>query len=69
MLGKVLRRPTALPTPILPLKMVYGRELIEHLLLGGQRVLPKRLEASGYRFSHAELEPALRELLGKPAAA
>ncbi|MGQ0802441.1 MAG: TIGR01777 family oxidoreductase [Actinomycetota bacterium] len=68
-LGRVLRRPTAIPTPMLPLKLVYGRELIEHLLLSGQRVLPKQLEASGYRFEHAELEPALRALLGKPVRA
>jgi len=67
-LGKVLRRPTAIPTPMAPLKLVYGRELIEHLLLGGQRVLPRRLEASGYGFGQPELEPALRALLDKPAA-
>ena len=28
-LGKVLHRPTVLPTPLLPLKLVYGAELVE----------------------------------------
>jgi uncharacterized protein (TIGR01777 family) len=67
-LGAVLRRPTAIPTPMTPLKVLYGRELIQHLLLSGQRVRPKRLEASGYQFAHQQLESALRDLLGKPAA-
>lgn len=67
-LGSVVRRPTAIPTPITPLKVLYGMELVHSLLLTGQRVLPKRLLDSGYRFEHPELEPALRALLGKPAA-
>lgn len=67
-LGAVVHRPTAIPTPVTPLKMLYGTELVHHLLLTGQRVFPRRLEASGYRFAHEQLEPALRDLLGKPAA-
>ena len=34
-LGRVLHRPTFLPTPALPLKLVYGDELVETLLMGG----------------------------------
>lgn len=64
-LGKVLGRPTAIPTPLLPLKLRYGAELVEALLLDGQRVLPTKLEAAGFAFGHAELEPALRAMLGK----
>jgi uncharacterized protein len=64
-MGKVLGRPTALPTPLLPLKLRYGGELVQHLLLDGQRALPAKLEDGGYEFGHAELEPALRALLGK----
>jgi NAD dependent epimerase/dehydratase family enzyme len=59
-LGRVLRRPTVVPTPLLPLNLRYGRELIQHLLVEGQRVLPKRLEATGYQFAHPTLEEALR---------
>lgn len=68
-LGEVLRRPTVLPTPVLPLKVRYGAELVQHLLLTGQRVLPKRLEASGFEFAHPTLEGALRAVLERPAAA
>jgi uncharacterized protein (TIGR01777 family) len=59
-LGRVLRRPTVIPTPLLPLRARYGSELVQHLLVEGQRVLPKRLETTGYRFTHSTLEDALR---------
>ena len=64
-LGRVLHRPTVLPTPLLPLKIRYGSELVEHLLLASQRVLPARLEADGYPFAHRELEPTLRDLVSR----
>ena len=59
-LGRVVRRPTVIPTPLLPLKVRYGGELVQHLLVEGQRVLPKRLEETGFRFAHPTLEDALR---------
>ena len=62
-LGKVLHRPTVLPTPLLPLKLVYGSELVELLLLVSQRVTPTRLETSGYMFRHPTLEAGLRSVL------
>jgi uncharacterized protein (TIGR01777 family) len=58
-LGRVLRRPTVIPTPLLPLRARYGSELVQHLLVEGQRVLPRGLEATGYRFAHLTLEDAL----------
>ncbi len=64
-LGRVLRRPTVIPTPLLPLRARYGSELVQHLLVEGQRVLPKRLEATGYRFAHPTLEEALRAALDR----
>ena len=64
-LGKVLARPTAIPTPMLPLRLRYGAELVQSLLLDGQRVLPTKLDAAGFGFGHRELEPALRALLGR----
>lgn len=67
-LGDVLHRPTVLPTPLLPLKAVYGGELVQHLLVGGQRVLPAALESSGFVFSHPTLEAALRSILAKPGS-
>jgi uncharacterized protein len=59
-LGRVVHRPTVIPTPLFPLRLRYGRELVQHLLVEGQRVLPKRLEESGFRFAHPTLEEALR---------
>lgn len=58
-LGHVLHRPTLLPTPLLPLKAVYGAELVQHLLVDGQRVLPAKLTDTGYEFRHATLHDAL----------
>jgi uncharacterized protein (TIGR01777 family) len=68
-LGAALHRPTVLPTPLLPLKAVYGAELVEHLLVNGQRVVPRVLEESGYEFAHPQIDDALRAVLAAPAAA
>jgi NAD dependent epimerase/dehydratase family enzyme len=45
--------------------LLFGKELTETLLLGGQRVLPKALLRSGYEFRHETLEAALRDLLDR----
>jgi uncharacterized protein (TIGR01777 family) len=62
-LGHVLHRPTVLPTPMLPLKLRYGGELVDTLLLSGQRATPTRLVAVGFRFEYPVLEPALESML------
>lgn len=62
-LGKVLRRPSFVPLPAFAVKSLFG-EMGDALLLGGQRVEPKVLEASGFRFESPELESALRRVLG-----
>ena len=64
-LGRVVRRPTVIPTPLLPVRARYGSELVQHLLVEGQRVLPKRLEATGYAFGHPTLEDALRAVVDR----
>jgi uncharacterized protein (TIGR01777 family) len=65
-LGRVLKRPTKawMPTPVV--KMLFG-EMGDALLLSSTRVEPTRLQASGYTFRHAELEGALRHILGRAA--
>jgi uncharacterized protein len=63
-LGAAVHRPTLLPTPLTPLRAVYGRELVDALLVGGQRVLPAALETSGYTFAHRDLPAGLRAVLG-----
>jgi uncharacterized protein (TIGR01777 family) len=63
-LGRALHRPTVLPTPLAPLKLVYGSELVQRVLVEGQRVLPAALEASGYPFRHPTIDAALEGVLG-----
>ena len=62
-LGQALKRPTVLPTPLLPVKALYGKELVQRLLVDGQRVLPTRLEMTGYQFRYPTLEAALRAIV------
>jgi len=62
-LGKVLSRPTLLPVPAFALRLAAG-EMADALLLASTRVVPRRLEETGYRFRFPELHGALRHLLG-----
>ena len=62
-LGRVLRRPAFAPIPGFAMKILFG-ELAGPLLIEGQRVLPSKLENSGYEFLHKELESALRDSPG-----
>jgi uncharacterized protein (TIGR01777 family) len=64
-LGRTLGRPAVLPTPTFPLRLVYGGDFVEEVLLASERIQPERLRASGFQFEHPELEPALRHVLGK----
>ena len=61
-LGRALKRPAFLPAPALALKLVLGEFSSE--LLSSKRVLPQKAQASGYAFKFAELEAALRQILG-----
>ena len=58
-LGKVLGRPAFVPLPALAVKLLFG-EMGDELLLNGQKVLPRKLLAAGFRFAHSDLESALR---------
>lgn len=62
-LGDVFHRPTLMPLPAAALKLALGAQMAEELLLSGQRVLPARLEASGYTFRAPELPGALEQLV------
>jgi hypothetical protein len=63
-LGRVLGRPSFVPTPAAAVRFALG-ELADALILSGQRVVPTRAQALGYQFKHATLESALREIYGK----
>ena len=64
-LASVLGRPSVVPVPEFAPKLLLGAERAEALLFGGQHVLPTVLTRDGYVFRHAELEPALRAVLGR----
>ena len=63
-IGDVLRRPTVVPVPSFGPKLLLGGERAGALLLEGQRVLPRVLQAEGYEFTHPTLERALRAVIG-----
>jgi NAD dependent epimerase/dehydratase family enzyme len=65
-LGKVLKRPAFAKIPSFGPKALLGAELVQNLLLNGQRVTPSVLQKDGYEFAHPELEMALRALLSRP---
>ncbi len=60
-LGRVLGRPSFLPTPPLLVRLAVG-EMAE-VVLASQRVVPRKALDLGYRFRFERLEPALRDLL------
>jgi uncharacterized protein (TIGR01777 family) len=62
-LGTVLRRPALLPVPAVALQLLYG-EMAE-IVTEGARVVPAKALVLGYRFSHPQLEPALRAALAR----
>lgn len=64
-LARVLKRPALMPVPTPALYALFGREMTTEMLLGGQRVLPEALDASGFTFAHPGLEDALRHTLGR----
>lgn len=63
-LGRALGRPTVLPVPGFAVRAAFG-QLGEEALLWGQRVLPAKLERSGFRFSYEGVEDSLRFQLGR----
>jgi uncharacterized protein (TIGR01777 family) len=64
-LARVLHRPAVAHVPAFAARLALG-ELADELLLVSQRARPARLQETGYRFRFPELEPALRDTLGRP---
>lgn len=61
-IGKVMRRPAFIPAPAFAIRLMFGEMAIT--VLGGQRVLPDRLQKAGFNFSYPTIEQALGDLLG-----
>ncbi len=60
-LGKALGRSAVIPTPALALRLVFG-QMADELLVGGQRVSPRRATELGFKFCYPELSAALSEI-------
>ena len=63
MAARVLQRPYWLPAPAFALRLVLGE--MATLVLDGLYLRPARLQAAGFSFRFASLEPALHDLLDK----
>jgi uncharacterized protein (TIGR01777 family) len=61
-LAKVMHRPAMFAAPAFALRLAMG-EMAE-TLLGGIRVAPRMVEQHGYRFLYANLDEALKAILG-----
>jgi uncharacterized protein (TIGR01777 family) len=60
-LGRVLHRPSLVPTPAFALRMMLGE--VADVITTGQRVAPKKAVESGYEFRFPTVEKALDDLL------
>jgi uncharacterized protein (TIGR01777 family) len=64
-LGSVLGRPSWIPAPSFAVRAAFGE--MGSMVLEGQRAVPRRLTEMGFTFEYPQIEPALRDLLKKPA--
>jgi uncharacterized protein (TIGR01777 family) len=64
-LGQVLRRPMMFSLPAPLLKLAPGN-MARELLLASTRVVPRKLNDSGFMFKFPQLEPALQFILNSP---
>lgn len=62
-LARTLHRPAALPAPAWALRLALGEMSV--LLLGGQRLVPRRTQEAGFAWRHPQLSAALGLLLQK----
>lgn len=62
-LASVLHRPAIFPVPEFALRLAFGQQAADEMLLAGQRVQPGKLGSSGYPFHFPELRAALENLV------
>ena len=63
-LGALLKRPTILKVPTSALNLLYGKQLVEELMLSSQFVFPKKLLDDNFSFSDRSLKEALSYQVG-----
>lgn len=62
-LGRALKRPALFPAPAFGLGLILGTEFAQEVLLASQRVVPAKLDASGFVFEHRQVDTALPAVL------
>jgi uncharacterized protein (TIGR01777 family) len=62
-LGDVLKRPSWLPVPPIALEILLGEG--SKVVLEGQEVLPKALQALGFSYQYPQLQEALEDIVRK----
>ena len=62
-LGRVLKRPTIMRVPAGVLTLLLG-DLARETMLGGQKVMPRKLLQAGFVFREPALEPCLKRMTG-----
>lgn len=61
--GEVMHRPTLLTVPRFALRLALGRELVDEMVLTGQRAAPGVLHQQGYHFQHSTVTAAVAAAL------
>jgi uncharacterized protein len=61
--GKALHRPTFLTVPKFAIKILFGDGAV--VLINGQKVVPRRLLDTGFKFKFKTIKETLNNLLGK----
>ncbi|MDT7711734.1 MAG: uncharacterized protein QOG46_423 [Pseudonocardiales bacterium] len=62
--GETMHRPTPLVVPGFALRLIRGAELVDEMVMAGQRAVPSVLRKYGYPFQHPTLRAALAAALG-----
>ncbi|MEB3245817.1 MAG: TIGR01777 family oxidoreductase [Vampirovibrionales bacterium] len=61
-LGKALFRPTFAPVPAMGMRILFGK-MADEVLMASARVLPLRLQETGFEFTTPQIGPALKQAL------
>jgi uncharacterized protein (TIGR01777 family) len=65
-LGHALHRPTLIPVPTLPLKIVFGE--MASVILDSQKIVSKKLSEVGFEFKYKTIEDALSKIFANKSA-
>lgn len=64
-MGEALHRPTFIPVWPWMLKIAFGSQQTNEMLLVSQRAYPKKLENAGFKFHHKHINAVLKDLVAE----